>query len=90
MTVPSLYYWGSEPVPVDKTHEIPVARERFKRLDLENRLVGADALHTQTETSRVRVQEKGADYSLTAKDNQKGLRKTIAGLFAATEAAFSP
>ena len=71
MTVPSLYYLGSEPVPVDKTHEIPVARERFKRLDLENRLVGAD-------------------YSLTVKDNQKGLSKTIAGLFAATEAAFSP
>jgi predicted transposase YbfD/YdcC len=66
-------------VPVDKTHEIPVARERFKRLDLENRLVGADALHTQTETARVLVQEKGADYSLTVKDNPKGLLVRICG-----------
>lgn len=90
VAVPSLYYLGSEPVPVDKTNEIPVARELLKRLDLEDRLVGADALHTQTETARVLVMEKGADYSLTVKDNQKGLRKTIAGLFAATEAAFSP
>lgn len=90
VAVPSLYYLGSEPVPVDKTNEIPVARELFRRLDLEGRLVGLDALHTQTETARSLVQEAGADYLLTVKDNQKGIRKTVQGLFAAIPAAFSP
>ena len=90
VTVPSLYYPGSEPVPVDKTNEIPVARALFERLDLEGRLVGLDALHTQAETARALVQEAGADYMLTLKDNQKGIRRTVRTLFAATEAAFSP
>ena len=90
VTVPSLYYLGSEPVPVDKTNEIPVARALFERLDLEGRLVGLDALHTQAETARALVQEAGADYMLTLKDNQKGIRRTVRTLFAATEAAFSP
>ena len=35
VTVSSLYYLGSEPVPVDKTNKIPVARALFDRLDLE-------------------------------------------------------
>jgi len=90
VAVPSLYYLGSEPVPVDKTNEIPVARELFKRLDLRGRLVGLDALHTQAETARALVQEAGADYLLTVKDNQKGIRRTVQTLFAATTAAFSP
>jgi hypothetical protein len=62
VTGPSLYDLDSEPVPVDKTHEIPVARALFARLDLEGRLVGLDALHTQSETARALVQEAGADY----------------------------
>jgi len=59
---------------VDKTNEIPVARALFERLDVEGRLVGLDALHTQAETARALVQEAGADYMLTLKDNQKGIR----------------
>ena len=90
VTVPSLYYLGSEPVPVDKTNEIPVARAMFERLDLEGRLVGLDALHTQAETACALVQEAGADYLLTVKDNQKGIRRTVRTRFAATPAAFSP
>ena len=90
VTVPSLYYLGSEPVPVDKTNEIPVARAMFERLDLVDRLVGLDALHTQTETACKIVQEAGADYMLTVKGNQKGLRRTLRTRFAATPAAFSP
>jgi hypothetical protein len=88
--VPSQYYLGSAAVPVDKTNEIPVARELIARLDLEGRLVGLDALHTHGETARVLVQEAGADYMLTVKDNQKGIRRTVQTMFAATEAAFSP
>lgn len=90
VTVPSLYYLGSEPVPVDKTNEIPVARALMKRLDLADRLVGLDALHTQVETACDLLQECGADYFLTVKDNQKGIRRTVKALFAATPAAFSP
>jgi hypothetical protein len=90
VAVPSLHYMGSEPVPKDKTNEIPVARELFKRLDLQDRLVGLDALHTQVETACDLVQESGADYMLTVKDNQKGIRRTVKSLFTATPAGFSP
>lgn len=91
VAVPSLYYLGSEPVPVDKTNEIPVAREMFERLDLVGRLVGLDALHTQMETACNIVQDAGADYMFTVKGNQKGLRRTLRTRFAAaTPAAFSP
>jgi hypothetical protein len=90
VSVPSLHYLGSAPVPTDKTNEIPVARELLQRLDVEGRLVGLDALHTQMETACRIVQEAGGDYMLTAKDNQKGIRRTVQGLMAGTPAAFSP
>jgi hypothetical protein len=90
VAVPSQYYLGSAPIPVDKTNEIPVARALIRRLDLEGRLVGLDALHTQTETACDLLQEAGADYMLTVKDNQKGIRRTLRGMLAATPAAFSP
>lgn len=90
VTVPSLHYMGSEPVPVDKTNEIPVARALISRLDLEGRLVGLDAMHTQAETSCNIIQEAGADYMLTVKGNQKGVQRTLKTLLAATPAAFSP
>jgi hypothetical protein len=90
VTVPSLYYLGSAPVPVDKTNEIPVARALIERLDLEGRLVGLDALHTQFVTACTLLQQAGADYLLTVKGNQKGIRRTLRARFAATPAAFSP
>jgi len=90
VAVPSLYYLGSAPVPADKTNEIPVARELIGRLDLVDCLVGLDALHTQHATAITIVQEAGADYQLTVKDNQKGIRRTVQKLCAAFPAAFSP
>ena len=90
VTVPSLYYLGSEPVPVDKTNEIPVARALIERLDLQGRLVGLDALHTQSATACTILQQAGADFMLTAKDNQKGLRGTLRASLSATPAVFSP
>lgn len=89
VVVPSQYYLGSEPVD-KKTNEIPVARQLIKRLDLEGRLVGLDALHTQVDTARDLVQECGADYLLTIKGNQKGLRSTVKTLLTATTAVFPP
>ena len=53
-----------------KTNEIPVARQLFKKLDLDGRKVSLDALHTQDQTARELVLEHGADFLLTVKDNQ--------------------
>ena len=86
---PSQYYLGSGLVD-QKTNEIPVARVLMKPLDLRGRIVVADALHTQTETARMIVMEKGGDYILTVKDNQPTLRATIEKLIPAPEAGFSP
>jgi hypothetical protein len=89
VNVPDLYYLGSEMVD-SKTNEIPVARTLMRRLDLEGRLVGLDALHTQQETAREIVQEAGGDYLLTVKKNQPGIRKTLAKALADIPASFSP
>lgn len=89
ITAPSQHYLGSAVVD-QKTNEIPVARQLFDQLDLENRLVSLDALHTQTETGLALVQEHGADYTLTVKDNQPGIHQTIKKLLPEIPAAFSP
>ena len=90
VAVPSQYYLGSAPVD-KKTNEIPVARELIKRLDLDGCLVGLDALHTQVDTARELVQDCGADYLLTVKGNQKGLRRTVKTLLTPPSGgAFSP
>jgi hypothetical protein len=89
ISVPSQHYLGSALVD-QKTNEIPVARQLFKELDWEDRLVSLDALHTQTETALALVQEHGADYTLTVKDNQPTLHQTIKKLLPHMPAAFPP
>ncbi|MBF8285064.1 MAG: Transposase [Anaerolineales bacterium] len=89
VTVPSQHYLGSAIVDT-KTNEIPVARELFKKLDLDGRKVSLDALHTQDQTARELVLEHGADYLLTVKDNQPTLRANIERLVEAPPARFSP
>jgi hypothetical protein len=86
---PSQYYLGSALVD-RKTNEIPVARQLMEPLDLQGRLVSMDALHTQTQTARMVVMEKGADYLLTVKDNQSSIRQNIEQLIPAPPAGFSP
>lgn len=90
VTVPSQFYLGSAIVEKDKTNEIPVARRLFERLDLEDRLVSLDALHTQDETARALVLDHGADYLLTVKDNQASVHRNIEKLIAAPQADFPP
>ena len=87
--VPSQYFLGSAIVDT-KTNEIPVARQLFKDLDLQGRFVSLDALHTQTETARDLVLEAGADYLLTAKDNQPTVHQNIEKLLPAPKADFPP
>ncbi len=87
--VPSQYYLGSAIVDT-KTNEIPVARLLFKELELTGRWVALDALHTQTETVRDLVLDGGADYLLTAKDNQLSLHQNIEKMVPAPKADFPP
>lgn len=89
VAVPSQYYLGSALVD-KKTNEIPVARELFQKLDLEERFVSLDALHTQTETALDLVQEHGADYTLTVKNNQPTIHEMIKKLLPELPAAFPP
>lgn len=44
-------------------------------IPLAGTLVSVDALHTQADTARHLVQERGADYPLTVKNNQPALRE---------------
>jgi hypothetical protein len=89
VTVPSQHFLGSAVVD-QKTNEIPVARELFHKLDLDGRKVSLDALHSQTQTGRELVQDHGADYLLTVKDNQPTLHQAIEKLVTAPPADFSP
>lgn len=69
--------WLGSEVIAAKSNEIPAARRLLTPLDLVDKTVVLDALHTQWETAQLVVFEKGADYLLTVKGNQKGLAKTI-------------
>jgi predicted transposase YbfD/YdcC len=63
-----------------KTNEIPTVRPLLEPLDLKDRVVTSDALHTQKDTARYLVEKKHADYLFTVKDNQQTLKKDIEDL----------
>lgn len=65
--------WLGSVAVAEGSNEIPAAQQLLRRVDLEGSLVTADALHTQTETGRIVVQEKGGDYLLPVKGNQPGV-----------------
>lgn len=90
VSVPSQHFLGCARVDTDKTNEIPVARGLFGELDLVGRKVSLDALHTCRETAHDLVQQAGADYLLTVKDNHPELRRPIEKRVAAPQAAFPP
>ena len=70
------------------SNEIPAAREQLAKLDVVDKIVLADAAHTQVATVKQILYEQGGDYLLTVKKNQKGLFDTLSTLF--TEQRFSP
>ncbi|MHC1765866.1 MAG: ISAs1 family transposase [Verrucomicrobiia bacterium] len=82
---------GSERVAQD-SNEIPAIQAvlRSPSVDIEGALVVTDAMNTQTETARIIVQEKGADYLLTVKGNQKGVAENVRQLQQGLQHAFSP
>jgi predicted transposase YbfD/YdcC len=70
------------------SNEIPAARVQLAKLDIVDKIVLADAAHTQVETAGQILYEQGGEYLLTVKKNQKDLFETLETLF--TEQRFSP
>ncbi|MFD1937568.1 MULTISPECIES: ISAs1 family transposase [Nonomuraea] len=56
-----------------KTNEITCFRPVLERLDLDDRVVTADALHTQREHATFLIEQKRAHYVLIVKKNQPSL-----------------
>ncbi len=71
----------------EKSNEIPAVREILEPLDIRGAVVTLDAMHTQRETARTIVAEKGADYVMTVKENQPELLEKLQRL---PDEAFSP
>jgi hypothetical protein len=88
-TVKGGRWLGSEAVNC-KSNEIPAAQTLLRRAPIEGMLVTADALHTQAETARIIVQERGADYLMTVKGNQPTVADSVRQLQAGLRRAFSP
>lgn len=79
---PSQRLLGVEPVD-KKTNEIPTARTLIDRLDLRGKMTQLDGLHTQHQTVRQILYDKGGDYTLILRENQKTLLKTAQQLLPA-------
>ena len=75
-------------VTESKSNEIPAARSLLSGLNLQGRILVADAAHTQTQTAQQILFEQGADYLLTVKGNQPTLESTLKKLF--EKQRFSP
>lgn len=75
-------------VTQSKSNEIPAGRELLLQQDLLGKITVADAIHTQDETARLILYEKGGDYLLTVKRNQPTVHDTLQSLF--KKQAFSP
>jgi predicted transposase YbfD/YdcC len=55
-----------------KTNEVPMAAVVLDRLDLEGKIVTADALHTVKATAN-RIRERGGEFVLPVKENRRAL-----------------
>lgn len=60
-----------------KSNEITAFKPLLEPLDLEGKVITADAMHTQVEHARFLVEEKKADYIFSVKQNQGTLFETI-------------
>lgn len=82
--------WLGSELVAEGSNEIPAVQTLLRRAEIEGSLVTADALNTQTETARIIVQERGADYLLTVKGNQKGIQENVQQLYQGLSHDFSP
>jgi predicted transposase YbfD/YdcC len=62
-----------------KTNEIPLFTALPDRLDIQDAVITADALHAQREHTRY-LARRGAHYVITVKRNQPGLHARLAAL----------
>jgi DDE_Tnp_1-associated/Transposase DDE domain len=62
-----------------KTNEIPMFSTLLDTIDLLGALVTADALHCQKDHAKYLVEQRGAHYLLTVKNNQPTLRNNSPG-----------
>ncbi|MFZ3046397.1 MAG: ISAs1 family transposase [Desulfatirhabdiaceae bacterium] len=60
-----------------KSNEITAFKPLLEPLDLEGKIITADAMHTQVEHARFIVEDKKADYVFPVKQNQGNLFETI-------------
>lgn len=63
-----------------KTNEIKLVKPLLEELDIEGKVITADALLTQVKIAKYIVKERKADYTFTVKDNQKTLKSDIAAI----------
>jgi len=80
--------WLGSTLVKEGSNEIPAAREQLAKLDVVDKIVLADAAHTQVQTVHQILYDQGGDYLLTVKQNQKDLFETLTTLF--TPQRFSP
>jgi len=73
-----------------KTNEIPELSTLLADLDLTGVVVSADALHTQRETARHLVADRGAHYVLTVKGNQPRLLAACQKMMSGPAGDFAP
>lgn len=66
---------------VKRTNEIKTAIPLLEAIDIQGKDITADALLTQREIARYLVEQRGAHYHFTVKNNQPGLYQDIALFF---------
>lgn len=64
----------------DKTNEITAGREILKMFEVKGAIITTDAIHCQKETIK-QIVDKGGDYVIQLKENQKNLYEDISLLF---------
>ena len=64
----------------DKKNEIKTLRSMLEVIPVKGAVISADAMHCQKDTAE-KIIEKGADYVLQVKNNQRNLRSEIAAYF---------
>lgn len=69
--------WGGTEATETKSNEIPAVQRLIARTDLTGKTAVLDAMHTQEVTARQIVLDRGGDFVLTVKGNQKGLGQTL-------------
>ena len=73
-------------VEKDKENEIVVAPQLLQCLDLRNKVVVGDAMHTQRAVS-LQIVEAGGDFVWVVKDNQPATRQAVEQLFTPAQPA---